>query len=185
MHDPGEEIEEGHDMLSDLESACASPGRNSKIPPIRNRPDRPQPKDSVEGDDNNALGDSPVSSIPSAQSVSSPVSSFVSRARAAEAVGVGRKLTRREIVKQKQTIITPISIQNELNKYKIYSTGYCTEMSELLDTVARWWSVGYLKVFLLWTTWMTAGTVFYAVRNEFGWAKGFYMMVNVGYSIGW
>lgn len=32
---------------------------------------------------------------------------------------------------------------------------------------------------------MTTGTVYYSIANELGWAKGFYMAVNVGYSIGW
>ena len=31
----------------------------------------------------------------------------------------------------------------------------------------------------------TIGTVFYALRDGFGWEKGLYMAVNVGYSIGW
>ncbi len=32
---------------------------------------------------------------------------------------------------------------------------------------------------------MLVGTIFYAYENKMGWAKGFYMAVNVGYSIGW
>lgn len=32
---------------------------------------------------------------------------------------------------------------------------------------------------------MLVGTCFYATVNNLGWAKGFYMAVNVGYSIGW
>lgn len=32
---------------------------------------------------------------------------------------------------------------------------------------------------------MLIGTCVYAITNEVGWAKGFYMAVNVGYSIGW
>jgi hypothetical protein len=32
---------------------------------------------------------------------------------------------------------------------------------------------------------MFVGTCFYATVNKLGWAKGFYMAVNVGYSIGW
>jgi hypothetical protein len=30
-----------------------------------------------------------------------------------------------------------------------------------------------------------SGTVFYSIYDKFGWAKGFYMAVNVGYSVGW
>ncbi len=43
----------------------------------------------------------------------------------------------------------------------------------------------YLKVFAAWFTWIFCGTVVYAYRNDLGWARGFYMAVNVGYSIGW
>lgn len=42
-----------------------------------------------------------------------------------------------------------------------------------------------LKPVVLWLIWLLFGTTFYAIRNELGWAKGFYMAVNVGYSIGW
>jgi hypothetical protein len=102
----------------------------------------------------------------------------------------GRKMTRRQIVKQK-SLITPVSVQKEIigykqkSKFDVCNMAYCEEIKEVLDILTRWWSVGYLKVFLLWTTWMTTGTVLYAVTNDLGWAKGFYMMVNVGYSIGW
>ncbi len=41
------------------------------------------------------------------------------------------------------------------------------------------------KVLVLWFTWLSIGTVFYSVQNKLGWSKGFYMAVNVGYSIGW
>ncbi len=41
------------------------------------------------------------------------------------------------------------------------------------------------KLFLLWAFWILIGTCFYASRNQSGWAKGFYMAINVGYSIGW
>ena len=40
-------------------------------------------------------------------------------------------------------------------------------------------------IFAMWVVWMSVGTIFYAIRNKLGWAKGFYMAVNVGYSIGW
>jgi hypothetical protein len=43
----------------------------------------------------------------------------------------------------------------------------------------------YVKVFIGWFVWIFSGTVTYCYRNELGWAKGFYMAVNVGYSIGW
>lgn len=41
-----------------------------------------------------------------------------------------------------------------------------------------------VKYFLLWLLWMTLGTIFYAINNELGAAKGFFMAVNIGYSIG-
>ena len=37
----------------------------------------------------------------------------------------------------------------------------------------------------LWVVWLLTGTVFYAYNDNLGWASGFYMAVNVGYSIGW
>lgn len=37
----------------------------------------------------------------------------------------------------------------------------------------------------LWFIWLTTGTIFYSYDLDIGWAKGFYMAVNVGYSIGW
>jgi hypothetical protein len=33
--------------------------------------------------------------------------------------------------------------------------------------------------------WIFTGTVFYALHDKFGWAKGLYMSVNVGWSIAW
>jgi hypothetical protein len=55
----------------------------------------------------------------------------------------------------------------------------------IIDDIRKHWTGGYLKAYVIWIIWMVSGTVFYAIRNELGWAKGFYMMVNVGYSIGW
>lgn len=40
-------------------------------------------------------------------------------------------------------------------------------------------------MFNLWLVWLFVGTVFYAYELDIGWAKGFYMAVNIGYSIGW
>lgn len=37
----------------------------------------------------------------------------------------------------------------------------------------------------LWSLWMLTGTLFYSYQLNVGWSKGFYMAVNVGYSIGW
>ena len=91
-----------------------------------------------------------------------------------------RRLSRQEIV-TKQSMITPISVQKELMHYK-KSEDFGID---IFEDLWRLWSIGYLKVFLLWTTWMVSGTVFYALRNDLGWKKGFYMMVNVGYSVGW
>ena len=34
-------------------------------------------------------------------------------------------------------------------------------------------------------TWLLIGTVFYTYNLDLTWSKGFYMAINVGYSIGW
>mmetsp|Transcript_21133 Transcript_21133/g.39436 ORF Transcript_21133/g.39436 Transcript_21133/m.39436 type:complete len:1004 (-) Transcript_21133:224-3235(-) len=63
------------------------------------------------------------------------------------------------------------------------------EVTNLMDkTVNKKTFVQILTPFIpiiLWTLWIIAGTVFYAVYDEFGWAKGFLMSVNVGWSIAW
>jgi hypothetical protein len=38
--------------------------------------------------------------------------------------------------------------------------------------------------FIAWALWVSFGTIFYAIHTKLGWAKGFYMAINVGYSIG-
>jgi len=43
----------------------------------------------------------------------------------------------------------------------------------------------YFKPFCCWAIWLFFGTVYYAYELNTGWIKGFYMAVNVGYSIGW
>lgn len=43
----------------------------------------------------------------------------------------------------------------------------------------------YLIYFLIWACWILTGTLFYAYYDEFGWSRGIYYAVNVGYSIGW
>lgn len=43
----------------------------------------------------------------------------------------------------------------------------------------------HMQPLVAWVAWMLVGTCGYATVNEVGWAKGFYMAVNVGYSIGW
>lgn len=39
--------------------------------------------------------------------------------------------------------------------------------------------------FACWVVWLLIGTWFYSESMNLGWSKGFYMAVNVGYSIGW
>lgn len=39
--------------------------------------------------------------------------------------------------------------------------------------------------FACWVIWLVVGAAFYATNQDLGWAKGLYMAVNVGYSIGW
>lgn len=41
-----------------------------------------------------------------------------------------------------------------------------------------------LPYFAMWFLWLIVGTVFYHANNELTFAKGFYMAVNIGYSIG-
>lgn len=57
--------------------------------------------------------------------------------------------------------------------------------NRVLTIISDSWHHGYLKAVILWVVWLVSGTVFYAIRNELGWGQGFYMMINVGYSIGW
>lgn len=47
------------------------------------------------------------------------------------------------------------------------------------------WNSPYTKPLFLWVVWLLMGTLVYAKANDLGWSKGFYMAVNVGYSIGW
>lgn len=78
------------------------------------------------------------------------------------------------------SFIKPVRVQDLYEHNKFYML-----YEDIVSSVFRWWTIGYLKVVLLWFVWMGTGTAFYAVRNGLGWAKGFYMMINVGYSIGW
>lgn len=43
----------------------------------------------------------------------------------------------------------------------------------------------YFRLVIAWIVWLSSGTIMYALRNDLGWPIGFYMAVNVGYSIGW
>lgn len=43
----------------------------------------------------------------------------------------------------------------------------------------------YVKALVVWVVWLLSGTLVYAYIEELGLFKGFYMAVNVGYSIGW
>jgi len=43
----------------------------------------------------------------------------------------------------------------------------------------------YTILLILWVSWLLTGTVFYSYTLDLGWGAGFYMAVNVGYSIGW
>jgi uncharacterized membrane protein len=42
----------------------------------------------------------------------------------------------------------------------------------------------YFWVFIVWLLWILAGATFYSEVNGSGMAKGFYMAISVGYSIG-
>jgi hypothetical protein len=39
--------------------------------------------------------------------------------------------------------------------------------------------------FLFWLLWLFIGSVFFTVNGDYHWPQGFYMAVNVGYSVGW
>lgn len=49
----------------------------------------------------------------------------------------------------------------------------------------KYWRPYYRVPFIIWIVFLLVGTTFYAVYDDFGWDLGFYMAVNVGYSIGW
>ena len=49
-------------------------------------------------------------------------------------------------------------------------------------TGASDWS---LRFFITWLLWILTGTIFYTYDLDIGWSQGFYMAVNIGYSIGW
>jgi hypothetical protein len=38
---------------------------------------------------------------------------------------------------------------------------------------------------VFWLCWLLVGSLFYSYNGEYYWTNGFYMAVNVGYSIGW
>lgn len=132
------------------------------------------------GDIENGLGDVSNNKWSNSSQKESDPGGKVSMLSDVVPVAAPRRLSRKEIL-AKQSVIAPVSIQHELMNYRR------TEFLEvsLCQDLYRMWSIGYLKVFLFWTTWMAIGTTFYAIRNDLGWKKGFYMMINVGYSIGW
>ena len=55
----------------------------------------------------------------------------------------------------------------------------CREIIELLL------SNRYLVFFVSWFIWMLVGTIYYSLRLNLGYMRGFYFAVNVGYSIGY
>lgn len=52
----------------------------------------------------------------------------------------------------------------------------------ILLTIAIYFSV---QIFICWALWLLIGTVYYTYDLGTGWVKGFYMAVNIGYSVGW
>ena len=42
-----------------------------------------------------------------------------------------------------------------------------------------------LFTFCFFTIWFIVGVIYYSIKNELGWAKGFYMAISIGYSIGY
>ena len=43
----------------------------------------------------------------------------------------------------------------------------------------------YLIYFLIWSCWLLTGVLFYTYYDNFGWSKGLFYAVNVGYNVGW
>lgn len=53
------------------------------------------------------------------------------------------------------------------------------------NKVTYFFGSAYVVPITAWFIWIVMGTLFYSTKNNLGWAKGFYMAVNIGYSIGW
>ena len=60
-----------------------------------------------------------------------------------------------------------------------------TILKETLEPYLSKRAIIYIKIFTLWILWLGTSTVFYSIRDTFGWGIGYYMAVNIGYSIGW
>jgi len=62
------------------------------------------------------------------------------------------------------------------------------ELLELENATRERHFIDHIRVFiplLLWVLWMMVGTCFYAVHSDYGWAKGLYMSVNIGWGLNW
>ncbi len=81
------------------------------------------------------------------------------------------------------SLISPVSVTDSRQRRRNDSYEDFFDNS-LWRYLYKQWYEGYLQVAILWLVWMAGGTAFYAIKADFGWAKGFFMMVNVGYSIG-
>jgi hypothetical protein len=91
-------------------------------------------------------------------------------------------------------IMEPVSVapnnhniqQHPIDLSKLHIPGRFEFLYDIKMTFLKIWKkYPLVKSFVLWVTWIVSGTVFYAYENRLGWRRGFYMMVNVGYSIGW
>lgn len=72
--------------------------------------------------------------------------------------------------------------------HKDSSNQLAGELSEDFDNSQPSWYENLSTQFLfgsLWFCWVLVGTVFYTHLLDIGWFKGFYMAINVGYSVGW
>lgn len=60
-------------------------------------------------------------------------------------------------------------------------------MNQMSKKLIAFWEEYKTYVFFssLWLVWLFVGTVFYTHELDISWSQGFYMAVNVGYSIGW
>lgn len=88
--------------------------------------------------------------------------------------------------KRKDVFHIPATPQKEASTQAM--KGNSNKMGNILFDafwLIKYWRPYYRIPFIIWVIFLLVGTTFYAVYDDFGWDLGFYMAVNVGYSIGW
>lgn len=78
--------------------------------------------------------------------------------------------------KEKLNVLNAPIYDEALNEYD-------ESLSKKDRPIVKW--IYFLRIFIVWIIFLLVGTVFYTYYDEFGWQMGFYMAINVGYSIGW